>query len=59
MAKGRSPSVKADEQYEGLHRKGMSKSDAAGIASTFGASTKGGNNSGGGSASSPAARGMR
>ena len=49
MAKDRSPSVKDDKQYEGLHRKGVSKSDAAGIANTPGASKKGGKNSGGGS----------
>jgi hypothetical protein len=56
MAKGRSASVKDDEQYEGLHRKGMSKSDAAGIANTLGASKKGGKNAGGGISSSQSSK---
>ena len=34
MAKDHEPSVKDDEQYEGLRKKGMSKSRAAAIANT-------------------------
>ena len=36
------PSVKNEKQYEGLRRKGMSKSRAARIANTPNASKKGG-----------------
>ena len=45
MAKDHGPSVKDDKQYEGLRKKGMSKSRAAAIANTPGASKKGGENS--------------
>ena len=45
MAKDHGPSVKDDKQYEGLRRKGMSKSRAAAIANTPDASEKGGRNS--------------
>ena len=45
MAKDHGPSVKDDKQYEGLRKKGMSKSRAAAIANTPGASKKGGKNS--------------
>lgn len=38
MAKDHGPSVKNDEQYEGLRKKGMSKSRAAAIANTADAS---------------------
>ncbi|KUI15926.1 hypothetical protein AU191_13245 [Mycolicibacterium acapulense] len=48
MAKDHGSSVKNDKQYEGLREKGMSKSRAAAIANTPGASKKGGKNSGGG-----------
>ena len=48
MAKDHGPSVKDDKQYEGLRKKGMSKSRAAAIANTPGASKKGGKNSSGG-----------
>ena len=48
MAKDHGSSVKDDKQYEGLRKKGMSKSRAAKIANTEGASKKGGKNSGGG-----------
>ena len=48
MAKDHGSSVKNDKQYEGLRKKGMSKSRAAKIANTEGASKKGGKNSGGG-----------
>jgi hypothetical protein len=34
MAKDHGPSVKDDEQYEGLRKKGMSKSRAAAIANS-------------------------
>lgn len=42
MAKDHGSSVKDDKQYEGLRKKGMSKSRAAAIANTPGASKKGG-----------------
>jgi hypothetical protein len=51
MAKDHGSSVKNDKQYEGLRKKGMSKSRAAKIANTEGASKKGGKNSGGGGSS--------
>ena len=51
MAKDHGPSVKNDNQYEGLRKKGMSKSRAAKIANTPNASKKGGKNSGGGGGS--------
>jgi hypothetical protein len=47
MAKDHGPSVKDDKQYEGLRKKGMSKSRAAKIANTPDASKKGGKRSGG------------
>jgi hypothetical protein len=49
MAKDHGPSVKNDKQYEGLRRKGMSKSRAAKIANSPGASRRGGQHSRGGS----------
>jgi hypothetical protein len=52
----RSPSVKDDNQYDGLPRKGMSEFHAAGIANTPGASKKGGRNSGVGSSSSQSSK---
>jgi hypothetical protein len=45
MAKDHGPSVKNDEQYEGLREKGMSKSRAAAISNAPGVSSKGGKNS--------------
>jgi hypothetical protein len=48
MAKDHGSSVKDDEQYEGLRKKGMSKSRAARIANTPDASSKGGSASGSG-----------
>ena len=48
MAKDHGPSIKDDKQYEGLRKKGMSKSRAAAIANTPDASSKGGKKSGGG-----------
>jgi hypothetical protein len=52
MAKDHGPSVKDDKQYEGLRKKGMSKSRAAAIANTPDASSKGGKHSGSGQSSS-------
>ena len=46
MAKDHGPSVKNDDQYEGLRKKGMSKSRAAAIANSPGASSRGGKSSG-------------
>jgi hypothetical protein len=46
MAKNHGPSIKDDKQYEGLRKKGMSKSRAAAIANTPDASSKGGKSSG-------------
>ena len=48
MAKDHGSSVKNDKQYEGLRKKGMSKSRAAAIANSPGSSSRGGKNSGGG-----------
>lgn len=48
MAKDHGPTVKDDKQYEGLHRKGMSKARAARIANSPGASRRGGRASGSG-----------
>jgi hypothetical protein len=48
MARDHGPSVKNDEQYEGLRKKGMSKARAARIANTPDASSKGGKASGAG-----------
>ena len=42
MAKDHGPSVKNDKQYEGLRKKGMSKSRAARIANSPGSSSRGG-----------------
>lgn len=46
MAKDHGSSVKNDKQYEGLRKKGMSKSRAAAIANSPGASSRGGKSSG-------------
>jgi len=51
MAKDHGSSVKNDKQYEGLRKKGMSKSRAAAISNSQGASSRGGKKSGSGSAS--------
>jgi hypothetical protein len=48
MAKDHGPSVKNDKQYEGLRKKGMSKSRAAAIANDPNSSKKGGKASGSG-----------
>ena len=42
MAKDHGSSVKNDKQYEGLRKKGMSKSRAAAIANSKGSSSRGG-----------------
>ena len=52
MAKDHGPSIKDDKQYEGLRKKGMSKSRAAAIANTPDASKNGGKQSGSGGGSS-------
>jgi hypothetical protein len=48
MAKDHGPSIKNDKQYEGLRKKGMSKSRAAAIANDPNSSKKGGRASGSG-----------
>src|SRR5918911_154140 len=58
MAKDHGPSVKNDKQYEGLRKKGMSKSRAAKIANSEGSSSRGGKSSGsGGSSKSSSSQG--
>jgi hypothetical protein len=52
MAKDHGSSVKDDQQYEGLRKKGMSKQRAASIANSPNASSKGGKKSGKGSGGS-------
>ena len=42
MAKDHGSSVKNDKQYEGLRKKGMSKSRAAAISNSPGAESRGG-----------------
>ncbi len=49
MAKDHGSSVKNDKQYEGLRKKGMSKSRAAAISNSEGSSSRGGKSSGSGS----------
>jgi hypothetical protein len=49
MTKDHGPSVKNDKQYEGLRKKGMSKSRAAAISNSEGSSSRGGKSSGSGS----------
>jgi hypothetical protein len=46
MAKDHGPSVKDDKQYEGLRKKGMSKSRAAAISNAPDAESRGGKSSG-------------
>ena len=57
MAKDHGSSVKDDKQYEGLRKKGMSKSRAAKIANTSDASSKGGKASGSGKRNSDSSQG--
>ena len=60
MAKDHGPSVKNDKQYEGLRKKGMSKSRAAAISNSPGASSRGGKKSGsGGNRAQKAAAGRK
>ena len=47
MAKDHGSSVKNDKQYEGLRKKCMSKSRAAAISNSAGASSRGGKKSSG------------
>ena len=57
MAKDHGPSVKDDKQYEGLRKKGMSKSRAARIANDPGSSSKGGKASGSGKRNTSSSQG--
>jgi hypothetical protein len=57
MAKDHGPSIKDDKQYEGLRKKGMSKSRAARIANDPGSSSKGGKASGSGKRRSDSSQG--
>ena len=57
MAKDHGSSVKNDKQYEGLRKKGMSKSRAARIANTSDASSKGGKASGSGKKNTDSSQG--
>ena len=56
MAKDHGPSVKNDKQYEGLRKKGMSKSRAAAIANSPGSSSRGGKKSHSGGRSTTASK---
>jgi hypothetical protein len=57
MAKDHGPSVKDDKQYEGLRKKGMSKSRAARIANSPGSSSRGGKASGSGKRNTDSSQG--
>jgi hypothetical protein len=57
MAKDHGPSVKDDKQYEGLRKKGMSKSRAARIANDPGSSSRGGKASGSGKRNTDSSQG--
>jgi hypothetical protein len=57
MAKDHGSSVKNDKQYEGLRKKGMSKSRAAKIANAPDSSSKGGKASGSGKSRSNSSQG--
>jgi hypothetical protein len=56
MAKDHGPSVKNDKQYEGLRKKGMSKSRAAAISNSEGSSGRGGKKSHSGGRSTTASK---
>jgi hypothetical protein len=56
MAKDHGPSIKNDKQYEGLRKKGMSKSRAAAISNSEGASSRGGKKSHSGGRSTTASK---
>lgn len=51
MAKDHGSSIKNDKQYEGLRKKGMSKSRAAAISNSQGSSSRGGKSAGSGRSS--------
>src|SRR5436305_14743137 len=53
VATDHGPSVKNDKQYEGLRKRGMSKSRAAAISNSPGSSSRGGKQRGRGGGSSP------
>jgi len=57
MAKDHGSSIKNDKQYEGLRKKGMSKSRAAAIANDPDSSEKGGKASGSGKTRSDSSQG--
>ncbi len=57
MTKDHGSSVKNDKQYEGLRKKGMSKSRAAAISNSPGASSRGGRSSGSSQSSRSGGRG--
>lgn len=57
--KDHGPSIKDDKQYEGLRKKGMSKSRAAAIANDPNSSEKGGKAHKGGSKEQKAAAGRK
>ncbi len=57
MAKDHGSSVKDDKQYEGLRKKGMSKSRAARIANSPDSSNKGGKASGSGKRNTDSSQG--
>jgi hypothetical protein len=57
MAKDHGSSVKNDKQYEGLRKKGMSKSRAAAISNSPGSSSRGGKPSASGGGSSGSRKG--
>ena len=57
MAKDHGSSIKDDKQYEGLRKKGMSKSRAARIANDPDSSSKGGKASGGGKRNTDSSQG--
>ena len=61
VTKDHGPSVKNDKQYEGLKKKGMSKSRGAAIANSPGSSSRGGkkSSSGGRSTTSSKAGGTK
>ena len=56
MTKDHGSSVKNDKQYEGLRKKGMSKSRAAAISNASGSSSKGGKKSHSGGRSTTASK---
>jgi hypothetical protein len=57
MAKDHGSSIKNDKQYEGLRKKGMSKSRAARIANSEGSSSRGGKASGSGKRNTSSSQG--